>query len=89
MVPLERVAAAFKVLRQPLAMVWLVLLYEAWRAKGKPFTLSNVRLRQYGISRHSKYRALAAGEAAGIIQVNRAGKQAAEITMLLERTCKA
>ena len=67
---------------QPKAMVATVLRYQAWKAKGKPFALSNALLARYGVHRNTKYRALTELEAAGLIRLERRGKQALRITLL-------
>src|SRR3974390_2882383 len=81
-VPLSVAAALAKATKTPKAMVWMLLLYEAWRAKGKPFTLSNVKLARYGVNRERKHQALAEMKAAGLIMVEQKGKQSPIITFL-------
>jgi hypothetical protein len=71
MVPLIQAAAVTKVTKTPKAMVGLMVLYEAWANKGRPFALSNIKLAGYGISRYAKQRALEEMEAAGLITVER------------------
>jgi hypothetical protein len=63
-------------------MVWILLMYEAWRAKGKSFTLSNIKLARYGINREMKRQALAELEAAGLITVTQQGRQSPSIKMV-------
>jgi hypothetical protein len=82
MMPLKLAAAMFKATNMPRAMVITVLLYEGWKAKGKPFALSNGQLNQFGISRFAKYRLLAELEAAKLIRVKRHGRRAPIITLL-------
>jgi hypothetical protein len=69
MVPLAEAAAITKAIKAPKAMIGLVLVYEAWVNKGKPFALSNVKLAGYGLSRYEKYRALEEMKTAGLITV--------------------
>jgi hypothetical protein len=69
MVPLAQAAAITRALDQPKAMVGLVVLYENWANKGKPFTLSNHKLAGYGVGRYSKRHALRKMVAAGLITV--------------------
>jgi hypothetical protein len=75
-VPLKEMAAELKIMGMPGAIALLMLWYEAWRAKGKPFTLSNERLNQYGVKRDAKRLMLAKLEAAGRIRVERKGCRA-------------
>jgi hypothetical protein len=83
-VPLSLAAALAKATKTPKAMLWMLLLYEAWRAKGKPFTLSNVKLARYGVNRERKRQALAEMKAAGLIMVEQKGKQSPIITFLAD-----
>jgi hypothetical protein len=82
MMPLDKAASMFRAMNQPKAMVATVLHYQAWRAKGKPFTLSNKLLAKYGVHRQTKYRALAELETAGLIRVERRGSCAPVVTLL-------
>jgi hypothetical protein len=74
--PLGELAAELKILGAPSATALLVLRYEAWRARGKPFALPNKRLDQYGVRRGVKYHMLAKLESAGRIRVERKGRRA-------------
>ena len=78
--PLPLAAAIATATKTPKAMVWILLLYEAWKAKGKPFTLSNVKLARYGLSRERKRQVLAEMVAAGLITVHQQGKQSTIVT---------
>jgi len=78
--PLPLAAAIAKATKTPRAMVWILLMYEAWKAKGKPFTLSNVKLARYGVNREVKRQVLAGMAAAGLITVHQQGKQSTIIT---------
>jgi len=80
--PLREVAAELKILGYPGAAALLVLRYEAWKAKGKPFALPNKRLSQCGVGREVKRRTLARLETAGVIRVERNGRQAPVIQWL-------
>jgi hypothetical protein len=82
MVPLNEAASMFKAMNQHKAMVAIVVRYQAWKAKGSPFILSNELLAKYGVHRNTKYRALTELEAAGLIRVERRGKHAPVITLL-------
>jgi hypothetical protein len=82
MVPLDEAASMFKAMNQHKAMVAIVVRYQAWKAKGNPFILSNELLTKYGVHRNTKYRALAELETAGLIRIERRGKHAPVITPL-------
>jgi hypothetical protein len=49
----------------------LLLLYESWRMGGRPIVLSNILSQAEGLSRRSKWNALAELEALGLIRVER------------------
>jgi hypothetical protein len=70
MVPLDQAAAITKALKEPKAMVGLIVLYEHWANKGEPFALSNIKLAGYGVSRYAKERALEEMGAAGLITID-------------------
>jgi len=78
--PLPLGAAICRATKTPKAMVWILLLYEGWKAKGKPFTLSNVKLARYGVNRERKCQVLAEMEAAGLITIHQQGKQSTIVT---------
>ena len=71
-----------KLTKTPRAMVWIILVYLAWKNNSATFVLSNELLRRYGVTRFTKYRALETLEAAGEIGIERRGKQALIITLL-------
>ena len=79
-VPLTQAAMMAKATKTTKAMVWLVVLYEWWANKGKPFTLSNKKLAGYGVTHDTKRRALRELEAAGFITVKQDGKCAPVVT---------
>ena len=81
-VPLDWAAKAAKATKTPQAMVWIELLRLAWRAKSDTVALSNERLKNPGVGRHSKYRALRALAAAGLITVEWRGRQAPIVTII-------
>src|SRR5262245_49323926 len=60
----------------------LVLLYEAWRAGGQPIVLSNVLSQAEGLSRRSKWNALAELEGLGLIQVERRPRRSPRLILL-------
>jgi hypothetical protein len=82
MVPLQWAAAAAKDTNTRGAMVWIFLLYMAWKTKSPTFPLSNVALVKYGISRYIKLRILAELEAAGRITVQRQNGRATVVTLV-------
>jgi hypothetical protein len=81
-VPLAKAAIMAKATKTTKAMVWVVVLYEWWANKGKPFTLSNKRLAGYGVTHDTKRRALRELEDAGLIAVEQNGKRAPVVTVV-------
>jgi hypothetical protein len=69
MVPLQWAADAAKDTRTQGALVWIVLLYLAWKTKSQTFSLHNTLLAEYGVRRDTKWRILRALEAAGRIKI--------------------
>lgn len=57
------------------------LAYLHWRNKGRPFTLANGMLKNDGISRASKWRALAELESRGLITIERRPSKSPIITV--------
>jgi hypothetical protein len=82
LVPLARAAEVTKCTKTQGAMVWIVLAYLAWKNKSPTVTLSNETMRQYGVNRHVKYRALATLEAAGIVTIKWRNKQSPIVTLI-------
>ena len=82
LVPLARAAEVTKCTKTQGAMVWIVLIYLAWKNKNPTVSLSNETMRQYGVNRHVKYRALARLEAAGIITIKWRNKQSPIVTLI-------
>lgn len=82
LVPLTRAAEVVKCMREKGVMVWIVLMYLAWKDKSPTVQLSNEIMKRYGISRHTKYRALATLEAAGIVTIEWQNKQAPMVTLV-------
>jgi hypothetical protein len=82
MVPLDWAIAATRATKTPQAMVWILLQHLAWKTKSNTFPLSNNGLRQAGVSREVKRRALMALEAAGLITVHRRGSRAPLVTLI-------
>jgi hypothetical protein len=81
MVPLAWAAEIAEEADMSSYMIFTLLAYLAWKAKGPTFTLSNDILKQYGISRWAKYRALARLERAGAISVRCDLGKAAVVTL--------
>jgi hypothetical protein len=82
LVPLARAAEVTKSMKAKGVMVWIVLLYLAWKNNNQTVKLSNEVIKHYGVSRHTKYRALATLEAAGIIAVEWQNGRAPLVTLL-------
>jgi hypothetical protein len=59
----------------------LVLVYEHWRTGGRPITLSNVFTHAEGLSRRSKWRAIAELESLGLVQVKRHKRRAPRVVL--------
>jgi hypothetical protein len=89
LVPLDWAADVAKAMGAPGYMVFTLLAYLAWKAKSSTFILSNDRLKQYGVSREVKCRALARLERAGVIRVERRGRHAPIVTLLIEPARRA
>jgi hypothetical protein len=83
-VPLKWAAEVAKATNSPGYMVFVLLAYLTWKNKGRAFVLSNDRLSRYGVSREVKYRALARLENAGVIRVQRRGRRAPLVTLLID-----
>ena len=81
-VPLKRAEEVCKTAGPQATVVWTLLLYMAWRAKSSRFACPNGLMRQFGICRQTKYRALEKLEAAGIIAVDRPPRRSPIVTLL-------
>ena len=64
------------------SVVGIVLLHTAWKTKRTTFPLPNGQLAKLGVSRLTKYRALADLERAGLIAVERLPRKTPSVTML-------
>ena len=82
LLPLQWAADTAKAARTPGAMVWILLLYMAWKAKSRTFPLSNALLTQYGVTRETGRRILAKLEAADRIKIEHRHKQAPIVTLV-------
>jgi hypothetical protein len=70
-VPLRWAAAAAGATRTPASLVYIDLLYRAWKANGQSFTMPSGALEKRGASRWVKARALRDLEVAGLVTVER------------------
>jgi hypothetical protein len=61
----------------------LLLVYEHWRGGGRVIVLSNSAVEKIGISRRSKWHALAELERIGLVVVERRSRKSPRITLLL------
>lgn len=80
-VPVPSAIAMTKATRTPKALIGMLLLHLAWRARSKTFPVSNEMLKRYGVTRETKRRALAELEAAGLIKVERRRGRAPVVTV--------
>jgi hypothetical protein len=81
-VPLWWAEAAVKATRSPKTLVWVRLLYLAWRDQTRTVRLGNRWFALQGVSRDTKIRALSELEAAGLITVERQLRQSPRVTIL-------
>jgi hypothetical protein len=81
-VPLRWAADAARATGTRSAMVWILLQYMAWKTKSRTFTLSNIMLARYGVSREMKRRVLEKLEASGRIKIERRWKRSPIVTLL-------
>jgi hypothetical protein len=58
-----------------------LLLYQHWRTGGRPLVLSNVSVRAEGLSRWTKWLALAELEQLGLVRVERRKRQAPQLVL--------
>jgi hypothetical protein len=79
MIPLRDATLAARAMKNPALLVYVELMYCAWRAKGGCFALSNKWLEMRGASRWTKNRVLRDLEAAGLIEVDQRGRRAPRI----------
>jgi hypothetical protein len=59
----------------------LVLVYESWRCGGRPIVLSNMLSKAEGLSRRSKWNALAELEALGLVRVRRRPRRSPRLVL--------
>jgi hypothetical protein len=77
----DEAAAGFKALDCPMAMVWLEIIYLAWKTKSTTVVLPNKELEAMGVLRWTKGRAVSRLESAGLIQVVRFRGKSPRITL--------
>jgi hypothetical protein len=80
--PLWWATQAAKATKTKKALVWVELLYAAWKEKCATFPLPNGRLAKLGVSRETKRRALRDLERAGLIVVERPSRKTPIITLV-------
>ncbi len=82
MLPLQWAADVAKATKTSGALVWILLLHMAWKAKNQTFPLSNALLIRYGVARETKRRILIKLEATGRIKIEHRHKRPPIITLL-------
>jgi hypothetical protein len=61
--------------------VAVYLLHLNWKSRGKPIRLPNAVLRQMGVGRDAKWRALLELETMGLIEVSRRDRKSPEVSL--------
>jgi hypothetical protein len=79
---LKEAAEFAKATKSQQLFIWVWLQHQAWENKSRTFSVPNAALTEYGINRETKRCALLALEAAGLIALERNGKQALIVTIL-------
>jgi hypothetical protein len=64
--------------------VALRLLYLHWKAAGRPILLANAALAEKGVSRYSKWKAMAELARLGLIKVERRNRKSPSVRILVE-----
>jgi hypothetical protein len=82
MVPLPLATEVAKVTKTRGALVWILLIYTAWKSNSLTFPVSNVMLAHYGVSPDIKLRVLKALEEAKMIKVKWRHKQSPIVTLM-------
>jgi hypothetical protein len=82
-VPMAWVEQLTSTSRPTTVILALHILYEHWRAGGRPFRLANMALLQKGISRKRKYTGLRELETLGLIEVARRSRRSPIITAIV------
>ena len=63
-------------------MVGYLILYQHWKTRGQPVSVSTVALRPFGVTRWAKWRALKELEQLGLIRVQRSPRRVPLATVL-------
>jgi hypothetical protein len=83
-ISLKAAAEVAKLTRRPEFAVLVMLAYRAFRTKSQTFIMSNDLLSLYGVGRETKRRVLARLEKDGVIRVERRGRRAPIVTLLIK-----
>jgi hypothetical protein len=81
-VPLRWAVKAAKATKTGKALVWIWLLHTRWKTKSATFPLANGKLREAGVNRETKRRALRELEAEGLINVERQHGKSSIVTLI-------
>jgi hypothetical protein len=82
MISLRNAALAAKAMKTPALLVYIDLMYRAWKAKGRSFDMPNKWLEAHGVSRKVKGRALRDLEITGLILVERRSRKTPRIKLV-------
>jgi hypothetical protein len=82
-VPLWWAESAAKATKDPAALVWIHLLYTAWKRRSMTVLLANGHLEKIGVSRKVKYRVLHDLKAAGLITVEQPSCRSPRVTIVV------
>jgi hypothetical protein len=63
-------------------LVWLYIHYRVWADKRRAVEIANRTLKDWGVDRRAKYKALRSLEAAGLIALERQGRHSPRVTLL-------
>src|SRR6516162_241221 len=81
-IPLKNAALAAKAMKAPALLVYVDMMYRAWKAKGRPFNMPNGWLKRYGVDRKIKSRTLRNLEKGGLISIDRRNRKTPRITLV-------
>jgi hypothetical protein len=81
-VPLKRFARACKASNNLKAFVWAWLEYEVWHTKSTTVSVLTGALKQYGISRNVKRRALKDFERGGMLTIHKSSRRSVKVTVI-------
>jgi hypothetical protein len=82
MISKEEAAAGFQALDCRVAMVWLEIIYLAWKTNSTTVVLPSKELEALGVTKWMKGRALSKLEQAKLIRVVRFGQKSPRVTLL-------